>query len=62
MEIDKHLSHSLYITMNSRINNYQLQVGIGRFPVKTSHNVRYFTIFLAIWNYFSSFVAEFATI
>ena len=45
MEIDKHLSHSLYITMNSCINNYQLQVGIGRFAVKTSHNVRYFTKF-----------------
>lgn len=45
MEIDKHLSHSLYITMNSRINNYQLQVGIGRFSAKTSHNVRYFTKF-----------------
>ena len=38
MEIDKHLSHSL-------IYNYQLQVGIGRFSEKTSHNVRYFTKF-----------------
>lgn len=45
MEIDKHLFYSLYITMNSRINYYQLQVGIGRFSVKTPHNVRYFTKF-----------------